>query len=69
VADQSPAKLRGTAFGIFNFISGIALLLASLLAGWLWGRYGAPVTFYAGAIVAVIALPGLLVLRLLFSGR
>jgi MFS family permease len=69
VADQSPARLRGTAFGIFNLISGIALLLASLLAGWLWGRYGAPVTFYAGAIVSVIALPGLLALRLLFPGR
>ena len=69
VADHSPARLRGTAFGIFNLISGIALLLASLLAGWLWGRYGAPVTFYAGAIVSVIALPGLLALRLLFPGR
>ena len=69
VADQSPARLRGTAFGIFNLISGIALLLASLLAGWLWGRYGAPVTFYAGAIVSVIVLPGLLALRLLFPGR
>ena len=69
VADTAPARLRGTAFGIFNLISGIALLLASVLAGWLWGRYGAPVTFYAGATVAAVALPGLLALRWLFSGR
>lgn len=69
VADTSPAKLRGTAFGIFNLISGIALLLASVLAGWLWGQYGAPVTFYAGAIISVVALPGLLALRWLFPGK
>ena len=69
VADTSPAKLRGTAFGIFNLISGIALLLASVFAGWLWGQYGAPVTFYAGAIVSAVALPGLLVLRWLFPGK
>jgi MFS family permease len=66
VADTSPAGLRGTAFGIFNLVSGVALLLASLLAGWLWGQYGAPATFYAGATVAAVALPGLLALRWLF---
>ena len=69
VADTSPKKLRGTAFGIFNLVSGVALLLASLLAGWLWGQYGAPATFYAGATVAAVALPGLLALRWLFPER
>jgi MFS family permease len=66
IADTSPARLRGTAFGIFNLVSGMALLLASLLAGWLWGEYGAPATFYVGAIVAAVALPGMLALRWLF---
>ena len=60
VADTSPARLRGTAFGVFNLISGIALLLASIIAGGLWDRYGAPLTFYAGAGFAAIALIGLL---------
>ena len=63
VSDYSPAKLRGTAFGIFYLMSGVALLIASILAGWLWDRYGAPVTFYAGALFATIALLGLLTVR------
>ena len=33
VADEAPQNLRATAFGVFNFVSGIALLLASLTAG------------------------------------
>jgi len=63
VTDNSPAHLRGTAFGLFNLLSGIALLLASLLAGWLWDQYGAPATFYTGAVFAVIALMGLMTIR------
>jgi MFS family permease len=60
VADASPAPLRGTAFGVFNFVSGVALLAASVLAGWLWQSAGAPATFYAGAALAALALLGLL---------
>jgi MFS family permease len=56
VADQAPVHLRGTAFGFFNLAGGAALLCASLIAGWLWSRFGAPVTFYAGAVIALIAL-------------
>lgn len=63
VADNCPARLRGTAFGIFYLMSGIALLIASALAGWLWDTYGAPATFYAGALFAAIALVGLLTVR------
>jgi predicted MFS family arabinose efflux permease len=55
VAANSPAHLRGTAFGFFNLISGVAMLIASVLAGFLWDRYGAPVTFYAGATFALVA--------------
>ena len=36
VADTAPAELLGTAFGIFNLVSGGALLLASVIAGGLW---------------------------------
>jgi len=56
VAKAAPEKLRGTAFGFFNLVSGIAMLFASLLAGLLWDSYGAAVTFYSGAIIASLAL-------------
>jgi MFS family permease len=58
VADSSPAELRGTAFGVFNLVSGLVLLVASVLAGFLWDRYGAPATFFAGALFTTIALIG-----------
>ena len=45
VAEAAPADLRGTAFGLFNLVSGIALLIASALAGWLWDVFGPPQTF------------------------
>lgn len=60
VADTAPADLRGTAFGVFNLASGVALLLASALAGLLWDRWGAPATFVAGAAFAAAALAALL---------
>ena len=60
VADTAPEDLRGTAFGVFNLMSGLALLLASALAGLLWDRWGAPVTFLAGAALATAALAALL---------
>jgi MFS family permease len=56
VADTAPADLRGTAFGFFNLVSGLALLLASGVAGLLWDRWGAPVTFLAGAVFSGLAL-------------
>ena len=49
VADAAPADLRGTAFGVFNLVSGLALLLASVVAGLLWDQLGAAWTFGAGA--------------------
>jgi MFS family permease len=61
VADTAPADLRGTAYGFFNLISGVAMLLASLIAGFLWDRFGAAQTFYAGAAFSAIALLGVTV--------
>src|SRR3990167_563719 len=60
VAATAPADLRGTAFGLFNLVSGLALLAASVVAGLLWDRLGAPFTFYAGAVFSALALTGLL---------
>ena len=56
VADAAPADLRGTAFGVFNLASGVAMLLASAIAGLLWQQWGAPATFLAGGSFAALAL-------------
>jgi MFS family permease len=60
VAATAPEHLRGTAFGVFNLASGVALLAASVLAGWLWDRWGAGTTFVAGAVFSALALAALL---------
>ena len=59
VAEAAPAELRGTAYGFFNLVSGIAMLVASVLAGLLWDRFGASYTFVAGAAFSVAALAGI----------
>lgn len=59
VADTAPADLRGTGYGFFNLVSGLAMLAASVVAGLLWDRLGASVTFHAGAAFCVMALAGL----------
>jgi len=56
IADSAPEHLRATSFGAFYFVTGIATLLASLGAGWLWDREGATATFATGAGVAAVAL-------------
>jgi MFS family permease len=56
IADTAPEGLRATSFGAFWFVSGIAALLASLAAGWLWDREGSSATFIASAFVAAVAL-------------
>ncbi|KAF0165900.1 MAG: major facilitator superfamily transporter [Rhodocyclaceae bacterium] len=56
IADVAPADLRGTAYGFFNLASGIALLVASALAGLLWDSFGAAFTFVAGGIFSAAAL-------------
>ncbi len=66
VANTAPADLRGTAYGFFNLVSGIAMLFASVVAGLLWDRLGASFTFYAGAVLCLLAL---LALAWLPAGR
>ncbi len=61
VVDTAPAHLRGTAFGVFNLASGLALLAASVVAGLLWSRLGPEATFIAGAAFALLASAGLVV--------
>ena len=60
VADTAPSELRGTAFGVFNLVSGVVLLPASVIAGALWSVYGASAPFIAGASFAALAAMGLL---------
>ena len=60
VADTAPVELRGTAYGVFNLMSGIAMLIASAVAGLLWDQLGASFTFYVSASFCVVALVGLI---------
>ncbi|MGB6102953.1 MAG: MFS transporter [Pusillimonas sp.] len=59
IADSAPPELRGTAFGVFHLLTGLALLLASVIAGALWDALGYQGTFISGAAFAVAALLGL----------
>ena len=59
VADTAPAELRGTAFGMFNLVSGVAMLAASIVAGALWDMIGPNGTFLAGALFTAVALAAL----------
>ncbi len=61
VAATAPADLRGTAFGLYNLVTGLALLLASTIAGGLWVVLGSAATFLGGAAFAAVALAGFLV--------
>jgi MFS family permease len=63
VADTAPPELRGTAFGMFNLVSGIALLAASIMAGALWDMIGPAGTFVAGALITAVALAAFPLLR------
>ena len=56
VADHAPADLRGSAFGAFNLMTGVAMLFASVIAGLVWDSFGSGMTFLVGAGLAVIAL-------------
>ena len=63
VADAGPAGLRGTAFGVFNLATGVALLAASAIAGALWAMAGPSATFYTGAALAALTAVGLAIYR------
>ena len=56
VASTAPPDLRGTAYGLFNLVSGVAMLVASVCAGLLWDRFGAAATFHAGIVFCALAL-------------
>jgi MFS family permease len=63
VAGTAPADLRGTAFGMFNLASGVAMLGASVIAGLLWEYWGPVWTFGAGALFSLTAMSVLLLRR------
>ena len=63
VADTAPVELRGTAFGMFNLVTGLATLFASLIAGAMWDMLGPQGTFLGGAIFTALALVALPTLR------
>jgi MFS family permease len=56
IAKTAPADLRGTAYGIFSMVSGVGLLIASVVAGVIWETWGAEYTFYTGAVICLLTL-------------
>lgn len=69
VADTAPVELRGTAFGMLNLMTGVMILLASVIAGVLWDTVGAHGTFLAGAALATLALFGIIPLQRVLHGK
>jgi len=55
VAERAPADLRGSAFGVFYLITGVATLVSSVIAGLLWDWRGPGASFFAGALFAAVA--------------
>ena len=62
VADLVVEERRGTAYGLYHGVVGLALLPASLIAGWLWDSAGPASPFYLGAALAFLAMLGMLAL-------
>jgi MFS family permease len=63
VTDTTPAQLRGTAYGVYNLVCGLAMLLASVIAGALWDGFGAAATFFTGSVFAAFSLVGAVALN------
>jgi MFS family permease len=59
VANTAPKDLRGSAFGIFNLLRGLVLLVASIIAGLLWDRIGPQATFGFGSALALLTVVAL----------
>ena len=55
VAEISPPELKGTMLGLHSTIAGVALLPASMVAGFLWDAFGPAVPFIFGAGLSLIA--------------
>jgi len=55
VADLAPASQRGNAFGIYNAVTGLGALAASIVFGVVWSWFGAPIAFGVGAALAAVA--------------
>ena len=69
VADTCQSERRGTAYGLFNLLSAVALLLASLIAGILWDRLGPQATFLSGAMFSFVSLCGFLLVTRVVSSK
>ncbi|WP_421580605.1 MFS transporter [Shinella sp. M31] len=56
IADTAPKHLKGTAFGVFNLITGIVVLIGNIAAGWIWDSYGSRATFLTGAALSTVTV-------------
>lgn len=53
--DLAPAHLRGTAVGAYYTFTGVALLPASIIAGYLWDHVSHAAPFYYGSVTALVS--------------
>jgi MFS family permease len=67
IANTAPTDLRGTAYGFFNLMSGITLLVASVLAGLIWDQFGASFTFIVGGVFCILTLLAIAYFRRVIS--
>lgn len=56
IADATPSHLRGSAFGIYYIMVGLALFFSNTVSGWLSHHYGSESVFYASSLIAAISL-------------
>lgn len=55
IAEIAHLQIRGTVLGLHSTLSGIALLPASVIAGFLWENFGVQTPFLFGASTAIMA--------------
>lgn len=56
IADTAPKHLKGTAFGVFNLMTGIVVLFGNVAAGWIWDNHGSGATFLTGAVLSAATI-------------
>jgi len=54
--DLVPKELKATGLGVLGTVTGVATILASTVAGFLWDRFGMQWTFFYGAMGALAAI-------------
>ncbi|MDR2416840.1 MAG: MFS transporter [Holosporales bacterium] len=63
VADYSPQKLKGTAFGVFNLVCAIGMLISNAIIGHLWHLYSPAIAFFTPSVIVLLAIIGVVFVK------